>query len=76
MLKIIRMIISIMIIPLAIYGIITGNNAAEPYGIFLFGIVLVMFGVPELLQRKRIGIFYVLAAAFMFFVGIRTTVFH
>lgn len=72
MLKVLRIILSTLIIAIAIYGLVTGNDDAEPFMMFLLGVVFIMYGIPELQQRKKIGIFYVLVAAFMFFVILKT----
>lgn len=76
MLKIIRIILSILIIAIIIYGLITGNYPAEPFMMFLLGVVFIMYAIPELQQRKKIGIFYVFVSALLFFFVIQEILFR
>ncbi|AOY74686.1 DUF3953 domain-containing protein [Clostridium formicaceticum] len=73
MLKVIRIIFSVITTILAIYSLVTGNFGVMPYMIFSLGAMLLALGLSEL-QRKRKSIAYMLflVAAFNIFVAIYT----
>jgi hypothetical protein len=77
MLKIVRISLSLMVMAIGIYGLTTHNSALLPYEMSLLGIIIVIYGISELLKkRKGIGIFYIFVAAFVLYVVIQTTVFR
>jgi hypothetical protein len=77
MLKIIRIILSIIVMVGGIYGLITSNNAMLPYMMGLLGVILIIWGFTELRNnRKAKGIFYFITATFVNYVVIQTTFFH
>jgi Protein of unknown function (DUF3953) len=77
MLKIIRIILSIIVMVGGIYGLITSNNAMLPYMMGLLGVILIIWGFTELRNnRKAKGIFYFITATFVIYVVIQTTFFH
>lgn len=77
MLKIIRIILSIIVIVGGIYGLITSNNVMLPYMMGLLGVIFIIWGFTELRNnRKTKGIFYFITATFVIYVVIQTTFFH
>jgi hypothetical protein len=77
MLKIIRIILSIIVMVGCIYGLITSNNAILPYIMGLLGVISIIWGITELRNnRKTKGVFYFITAAFVIYVVIQTTFFH
>ncbi|MGG1676670.1 DUF3953 domain-containing protein [Neobacillus sp. NRS-1170] len=77
MLKIIRIILSIMVVAIGIYGIITPNSNALPYEMFFLGIVIVLWSISELRQnRKKVGIIYILVSVLLFYDAIQNILFR
>ncbi|MEH7299926.1 DUF3953 domain-containing protein [Neobacillus drentensis] len=77
MLKIIRIILSIIVMVGGIYGLITSNNAMLPYMMGLLGVISFIWGITELHNKQKAkGIFYFITAAFVIFVVIQTTLFR
>ena len=73
MLKVLRIILSVIVIGLAVYGKITNNFEFMPYMMFFMGLLMLVTGVSELqAKRKTSAICIFLAAAFLFFVAITT----
>jgi hypothetical protein len=76
-LKIIRIILSVIVIVLGIYGLITNNFVILPYTLSLLGVITIIFAISELKQKRKIGgIICILVAMFVFYVVIRTTLFR
>ncbi|WP_186673750.1 DUF3953 domain-containing protein [Sporosarcina sp. BP05] len=73
MLKISRVILSVIVIALAGYGLITKNFEFMPYMMFFLGAFILVMGVLEL-QAKRMtnAIISFLGSAFILFVAIYT----
>ncbi|WP_186673914.1 DUF3953 domain-containing protein [Sporosarcina sp. BP05] len=73
MLKILRVILSVIVIALAGYGLITKNFEFMPYMMFFLGVFILVMGVLEL-QAKRTtnAIITILGSAFILFVAIYT----
>lgn len=77
MLKIIRIILSIIVMVGGIYGLISDNFAILPYLMGLLGVISIIWGITELRNnRKTYSVFYFFTAAFVLFVVIRTTLFR
>ncbi len=73
MLKILRIILSVIVMALAGYSIITKNFEFMPYMMFFVGVSMLVTGVAEFqAKRKSNAIPSILAAAFLFFVAIYT----
>lgn len=71
MLKIIRIIVGIMVVAIAVYGIITNNNTAFPYEMFLVGIFMVIAGISDLRKNRKKGyVYYFLIAVISFIEGV------
>ena len=71
-LKILKVILSVIVIALAGYGLITKNFEFMPYMIFFLGVFMLVTGASELQAKKKSAIFFILAAVFLFFVAIYT----
>lgn len=73
MLKIVRLISSLIVIALASYGLITKNFEFMPYMMLFLGVSILVIGVLELqAKRKTSAIISILASAFILFVAIYT----
>ncbi|ETT80791.1 DUF3953 domain-containing protein [Viridibacillus sp. FSL R5-0477] len=73
MLKILRLISSVIVGGLAGYGLITDNFEFMPYMCLFFGVFLLVTGVSELQEKRNTSaIFTTLVAAFLCFVAIYT----
>ncbi|QNK89589.1 DUF3953 domain-containing protein [Sporosarcina sp. FSL K6-1540] len=73
MLKILRIILSVIVMALAGYSLITKNFEFMSYMMFFLGVLMLVTGVAELqAKRKTNAISSILAAAFLFFVAIYT----
>ena len=73
MLKILRIILSVIVMALAGYSLITKNFEFMSYMMFFVGVLMLVTGVAELqAKRKTNAISSILAAAFLFFVAIYT----
>lgn len=73
MLKISRIIVSILVLTLSSYSLITENYVLIPYMVLSLGLLMVMAGVAELQKNKKsiLGYFSIIASFFVFFVFIR-----
>ncbi len=73
MLKILRALLSIIVIVLGSYSLITQNFEVMPYMFFILGMMFLITGGVELkAKRKTSAIISILATPFMFFVAIYT----
>lgn len=73
MLKIVRLISSLIGIALASYGLITKNFEFMPYMMLFLGVSILVIGFLELqAKRKTSAIISILASAFILFVAIYT----
>lgn len=72
-LKILKVILSVIVIALAGYGLITKNFEFMPYMMLFLGVFMLVTGISELQAKKKTSaIPFILAAAFLFFVAIYT----
>lgn len=72
-LKILKVILSVIVIALAGYGLITKNFEFMPYMMLFLGVFMLVMGISELQAKKKTSaISFILAAAFLFFVAIYT----
>ncbi|XXM73119.1 DUF3953 domain-containing protein [Lysinibacillus sphaericus] len=68
-LKIIRIILSVVIITMAGYGLFTDNVWLLPYMLFLMGVMLLVMGLEEFQKgRKEYGYISVAACIFLMIV--------
>ena len=73
MLKILRALLSIIVIVLGSYSLITQNFEVKPYMFLILGMMFLITGSVELkAKRKTSAIISIFAAPFMFFVAIYT----
>jgi Protein of unknown function (DUF3953) len=73
MLKILRIILSVIVMALAGYSLFTKNFEFMSYMMFFVGVLMLVIGVAELqAKRKTNAISSILAAAFLIFVAIYT----
>ena len=73
MLKILRIILSVIVMALAGYSLITKNFEFMSYMMFFVGVLMLVTGVAELQAKRKINaISSILAATFLFFVAIYT----
>ncbi|MGP4063227.1 DUF3953 domain-containing protein [Halobacillus sp. H74] len=71
--KILRIILTTVVVALSSYGLITGKSGIiMPYILLLMGGLLVVMGLAEFRKRKPIAFTSLLAAGFSLFVGIYT----
>ena len=72
-LKILKVILSVIVIALAGYGLITKNFEFMSYMILFLGVFILVTGVSELQEKKKTSaILFFLISAFLFFVAIYT----
>ncbi|WP_456273324.1 YczI family protein [Bacillus sp. AK031] len=70
-LKVLKTILAILVISLSAYSLIKDNYELLPYTLFLMGIMLLVMGLTEIQdERKVIGIFSLLSSGFALFVSI------
>lgn len=71
--KIMKFTLSVIVIALAGYGLITKNFEFMPYMILFLGVFMLGTGVSELQAKKKTSaVFFILPAAFLFIVAIYT----
>ncbi|MFZ3580426.1 DUF3953 domain-containing protein [Virgibacillus sp. DJP39] len=77
MLKVLRIILSISVVTLGSYILITRKMELLPYSLFLVGVLTLVLGLIELKKDKRSfwGFINIGASAFVFFVVIYTSQF-
>ncbi|MBK5443479.1 MULTISPECIES: DUF3953 domain-containing protein [unclassified Peribacillus] len=73
MLKILRIVFSIIVLTLSGYGLITGNFKLSSYMIFFLGALMLVTGLAELQKdRKRFwGYMSIIVSLYAFFVSIQ-----
>ncbi|MFB7640723.1 DUF3953 domain-containing protein [Peribacillus butanolivorans] len=73
MLKILRIVFSIIVLYLSGYGLITGNFELSSYMIFFLGALMLVTGLAELQKdRKRFwGYMSIIVSLYAFFVSIQ-----
>lgn len=72
MLKILRIVLSIIVVILAGYALITENYIVMPYMMFFMGAMLVVTGIAEIkAERKQMGIISIIASIFIFYVSVQ-----
>ena len=76
MLKIFKIILSIIVIVIGIYGIITHNHTVLPYEMFFLGMLMITFSISELGKNRKKGILYIILAAFIFLAVIQDILFR
>ncbi|WP_404454984.1 DUF3953 domain-containing protein [Oceanobacillus kapialis] len=73
MLKIARIVLSIVTIFLASYGLITGNFTLQPFMIFSLSLLMLVTGLIEFRKEgKNYGWLFVITFLFLLFVSIQT----
>ena len=71
MLKILRILFSIIVIVLAGYSKISGNYGIMPYMMFFMGAMLLVMGIAEIKEaRRKMGTFIIIASIFVFYVSL------
>lgn len=71
--KILRLILAIVVIALAGYGLVTGNvGIILPYMLLVTSLMLIVMGIMEFQKRKADAFNLFLVSAFVLFVGIYT----
>ncbi|WP_066254140.1 DUF3953 domain-containing protein [Neobacillus drentensis] len=78
MLKILRIILSIITIGLSGFSLITQNFEYTPYLMFSFGATMLVIGLIELQKNRREfwGYFGIVASLFVFYVAIKGFFLH
>ncbi|MFD1065075.1 DUF3953 domain-containing protein [Oceanobacillus locisalsi] len=73
-----RILLSIVIIVLAGYSMITQNFGLAPYYLFLLGVVIVITGGISIQQSKKDfwGYICIIASLFVFYVSVQGFLFH
>lgn len=72
MLKILQAIFSVVTLFFIIYGFLTENFNFQPFMIFFLGLTMLMMGLREFQQkRKIIGVLLILVFLFSFYVSIQ-----
>ena len=73
MLKILRVLLSVIVIMLGSYSLITQNFEVMPYTFIILGVLFLITGSVELKAKREINaIISILAALFILFVAIYT----
>ncbi|WP_027108321.1 DUF3953 domain-containing protein [Lacticigenium naphthae] len=76
MLKILRIVLSIIGIVIAGYALLSKNYIVMPYMLFFMGATLLVLGIAEIIEeRKQIGIISIFASLFIFYVSVHTLLF-
>lgn len=71
LLKILRLIFSILTVVFAGYSLITGNHEVMPYMMLFMGAMFLVMGIDEILEsRKTLGIISLIVAVFIFYVAV------
>ncbi|MCR2820757.1 DUF3953 domain-containing protein [Lederbergia panacisoli] len=71
LLKILRIVLSIIIMVLAGYSLISGNHETMPYMMFFMGAMFLVMGIVEIKEsRKKMGIISIIVAIFIFYVSV------
>lgn len=72
MLKILRILFSIVGITLALYGLITKDFEFQAYMILFLGLTMLIIGIQEFQQQKKFtGWLLIIVCLFSFFVAIQ-----
>jgi hypothetical protein len=70
LMKILRIVLSAIIIPLALYMLITNNFKWMPFNLFLLSLFIMVMGADEIIKgRKEYGYLNLAVSFFMFFVA-------
>ncbi|MGY0692354.1 DUF3953 domain-containing protein [Virgibacillus sp. FSP13] len=71
--KILRIILTIIVIALSSYGLLTGTTGIIlPYVLLLMGLMLIVMGITEFQKQKTTSFTLFLASGFSIFVAIYT----
>lgn len=77
MLKILRILFSIITVALALYGLITGNFDYGAYMILFLGLTFLVMGLQEIQQTKNwSGWLCIAVFAFSLYVSIQSFILH
>ncbi|MCT2536466.1 DUF3953 domain-containing protein [Aquibacillus koreensis] len=69
--KILRVILAITVVSLAGYSLITDEYGLIPYTLLILGLLLVVMGINEILEKRKItALICFLAAGFDIFVSL------
>ena len=72
MLEITRIILCVITILLAAYGLVTGNFELQPFMIFFLGLLMLVMGLIEFRkERKKYGWLFIVAFLLSLFVSIQ-----
>lgn len=72
MLKTLRIVLAIIVIILAVYGLITKSPAVSPYMLFFMGAMFLVLAISEFkMKRKGIGIISIIVSLFVFYVSMQ-----
>ncbi|PAE23282.1 DUF3953 domain-containing protein [Bacillus sp. 7894-2] len=73
MIKILRIVLSVVIIPLALYMLITHNFEWMPFNLFLLSLFVMVIGTDEFMKgRKQYGVLNFAVSFFIVFVAFYT----
>ncbi|MBG9545574.1 hypothetical protein ABE29_23315 [Cytobacillus firmus] len=68
--KIVRIVLSVIIIPLALYMLITNNFEWMPFNLYLLSLFMMVMGTDEFIKgRKKYGYLIVAVSFFMVFIA-------
>lgn len=77
MLKALTVILPIIVIVLAGYALMSGNDIIMPYMMLLVSVMLLVMGIDEIKkERKQIGIFSIIISVVVFFVSVQDILFN
>lgn len=73
MLTVLRIVLAIIVITIAVYGLVTGNHELFPYMFFFLGLMMVVMGISEIkVKRQGNAVLCILASIFVLFVAVFT----
>lgn len=77
MLKALTVVLPIIVIVLAGYALMSGNDIIMPYMMLLVSVMLLVMGIDEIKkERKQIGIFSIIISVVVFFVSVQDILFN
>lgn len=77
MLKALTVILPIIVIVLAGYALMSGNDIIMSYMMLLVSVMLLVMGIDEIKkERKQIGIFSIIISVVVFFVSVQDILFN
>lgn len=77
MLKALTVVLPIIVIVLAGYALMSGNDIIMSYMMLLVSVMLLVMGIDEIKkERKQIGIFSIIISVVVFFVSVQDILFN